>query len=115
MADGTCVKGVALQAGIAASSQLLRQAAKAILPGGIEFEYLLYYFCLLRNDSQLAILFIIAPQTIIAQHTTVLDRLAKAEFQSLRELAHFVLCHTCHDYQSELAVAIQCVDVVVLE
>ena len=41
--------------------------------------------------------------------------MTKAKFQPFRELAYLILCDTCHDHQSELAIAIQCVDVVILE
>ena len=85
------------------------------MAGGIEFKYLLYDFCLLRNDGQLAVLFIIAPQAVVAQYMAVFDRLTKAEFQPFRELTHLVLCYACHHHQPELTVAVQCVDVVILE
>ena len=46
---------------------------------------------------------------------TVFDRLPETEFQTLRELSHLILCHTCHDDQSELAIRVERVDVVVLK
>ena len=43
------------------------------------------------------------------------DPLRVAEFQPFRELSNLVLRHTCHDDQSELAVGVERIDVVVLE
>ena len=45
----------------------------------------------------------------------VFNGLPEAEFQPFRQLAHLVLGHSGHDHQTELAVAVQGVDVVVLE
>ena len=45
----------------------------------------------------------------------VFNGLPEAEFQPLGELPHLVLSHPGHDHQPELTVAVQSVDVVVLE
>lgn len=46
---------------------------------------------------------------------TVLDGLAKAKLQAFREFSDFILGHTSHDDQTKFAVAVQCVDIVILE
>ena len=46
---------------------------------------------------------------------TVLDGLAESELQAFRKLPDFVLCHTSHDDQPKFTIAIQCVDVIILE
>ena len=45
----------------------------------------------------------------------VFNGLSKTEFQSLRQLTHLILGHPGHDHQPELAVAVQGVDIVILE
>ena len=46
---------------------------------------------------------------------TVLDGLAESELQAFRKLPDFVLRHTSHDDQPKFTIAIQCVDVIILE
>ena len=46
---------------------------------------------------------------------TVLDGLAESKLQAFRKLPDFVLRHTSHDDQPKLTIAVQCVDVIILE
>ena len=70
---------------------------------------------LLREDGEPAVLFVIAPQAVVPKNMAVSDGLPEPELQPFRQLAHLILRHAGHHHQPELAVAVQSVDVVVLE
>ena len=84
MPDSQLVKLIAQQAGVSSPGQLLRYLSDSILPSGVKFKNEPHCLSLLRDDGQLAVLFVIPPQTVVAQHMTVLDRLSEPEFQTLR-------------------------------
>lgn len=115
MLDGQLIEFVSQQAGVSPPGQLLRDLSDSILPSGVEFKNKPHCLGLLRDDGQLAVLFIIPPQAVIAQHMAVLDGLPEPEFQTLRQLPHLILGHPCHHHQTKLTIRIQGVDVVILE
>ena len=115
MPDGQSVKGVPLPAGVAQLHQPFgnRAGSKALVAVKVKDNADDLRFLLI--DGQDAVLFVIAIELVVAQHMTILNSLPKAEFQPFRQLPNFVLGNPRHNHQPELAVRIQCVDVVVLE
>ena len=79
MPDGQHVEGVALPAGKALVIQRLGDAANAHLLVGIEVENPADHLGLLLVDGQHTVLFVIAPQLVIAQHMAVFDGLPEAK------------------------------------
>ena len=80
MPDGQHIEGVSFPAGEALIIELLRNAPDAHLLIGVEVEDTAHHrgFCLVNGKD--AVLFVIAPQFVIAQHMAVFDGLTKAEF-----------------------------------
>ena len=115
VSNGQHVECITLSAGKTLVEQDLRNAANAELLVCIQIKDTPNHLCLRFVDRQHAAAFVVAPEPIVSQHVTVFDRLPETEFQTLRELSHLILCHTCHDDQSELAIRVECVDVVVLK
>ena len=115
MPDGQGVKSVPLPAGIAQFHQPFgnRAGSKALVAVKVEDDTDNLRFLLI--DGQDAVLFVIAIELVVAQHMTVFDGLPESEFQPLRQLPNLILGNPRHNHQPELAVRIQCVDVVVLE
>ena len=115
MPDGQGVKGVPLPAGVAQLHQPFgnRAGSKALVAVKVEDDTDNLRFLLI--DGQDAVLFVIAIELVVAQHMTVFDGLPETKFQPLRQLPNLILGNPRHNHQPELAVRIQCVDVVVLE
>ena len=115
MPDGQGVKGVPLPAGVAQLHQPFgnRAGPKALVAVEVKDDADDLRFLLI--DGQNAVLFVIAVQPVVAQHMAVLDGLPKAKFQPFRQLPDFILSNTRHNHQPELAVRVQCVDIVVLK
>ena len=115
MPDGQGVKGVPLPAGVAQLHQPFgnRAGSKTLVSVEIKDDADDLRFLLI--DGQNAVLFIVAIELVVAQHMTVFDGLPKAKFQPFRQLPDFILSNTRHNHQPELAVRVQCVDIVVLK
>ena len=84
MPDGQHIEGVALPAGKAFIKELLGNASDSHLFIGIEVEDTAHHLGLRLVDGKDTVLFVIAPQFVIAQHMAVFDGLPKAKLQPFR-------------------------------
>ena len=115
MPDGQGVKGVPLPAGVAQLHQPFGNRAGSKTLVSVEVKDNADDLRFLLIDGQNAVLFIVAIELVVAQHMAVFDGLPKAKFQPFRQLPDFILGNPRHNHQPELAVRVQCVDIVVLK
>ena len=80
MPDSQHIEGVSLPAGKSLVIELLGDAPDSHLLIGVEMEDPAHHLGFRLVDGKDAVLFVIAPQFVIAQHMAVFDGLAKAEF-----------------------------------